>query len=223
MFFKSVFINERKGLLASEDPIPVDHELFQFSCCPRHDYKTMLDLVESDPGVINRVVGGCKKTLLHRCIEYHRPCMVEYLLKKDALQLMDAAGNVPLHIAASVGNADVAEMLIKHGAEVDAVNKEGDRPLHLAAETGNLPTVLCLLGHGAQVDSSGWRGSSALHAASENGHVDVMKILIDRGVDVTIVNKLRETPLHLASGSDNINSLESVELLLENGAHMSAK
>ena len=100
MFFKSVFINERKGLLASEDPIPVDHELLQFSCCPRHDYKTMLDLVESDPGVINRVVGGCKKTLLHCCIEYHRPCMVEYLLKKDALQLMDAAGNVPLHIAA---------------------------------------------------------------------------------------------------------------------------
>ena len=125
MFIKSV-INERKGVLTSVDPLPPDQESVQFSCCPKHDYDRLLNMVESNPGIINKVTGECKKTLLHRCIEHHRPCMVECLLKKDALQLMDGSGNIPIHTAASIGDCDVVEMLIKQGTDVDAVNNEGD-------------------------------------------------------------------------------------------------
>ena len=32
-------------------------------------------------------------------------------------------------------NAGVAEMLLRHGAAVDAIDNDGQTPLHLAAET----------------------------------------------------------------------------------------
>ena len=39
---------------------------------------------------------------------------------------MDGSGNIPIHTAASIGDCDVVEMLIKQGTDVDAVNNEGD-------------------------------------------------------------------------------------------------
>ena len=96
MFFKTM-VNERKSLLVPEDSISRDKDQIQFSCCPKKDYEEMMSLIESDPGIVNRPNRGSNKTLLHRCIEHHRLCMVEYLLTKDALQLRDASGNLPLH------------------------------------------------------------------------------------------------------------------------------
>ena len=222
MFFKTM-VNERKSFLVDEDPITQDKNLVRFSCCPNNDYKEMLSLVESDPGIVNRPSRGSNKTLLHRCIEHHRLCMVEYLLKKDALQLRDAAGNLPLHIAAGIGDTAITEMLIEKGADVNAANNEGDRPLHLASEAGHLTTVQCLLDHGAELGSSGWGGGSPLHAAAEGGDGGVVQALVGRGLDVCGVNDKKETPLHLLAGSPMITNVSAVQLLIEQGADMSAR
>ena len=83
--------------------------------------------------------------------------------------------------------------------------------------------VLCLLDHGAQIDSKGWGGNSALHTASELRNIEVKKTLIEGGLDVSVVLTKFETPLHLASGATGFDSLDCVQLLLEYGAHLSAK
>ena len=45
----------------------------------------------------------------------------------------DSKGNLPIHIAANAGHADIAELLIrKMNADVDAVNECGETALHLA-------------------------------------------------------------------------------------------
>jgi ankyrin repeat protein len=43
-------------------------------------------------------------------------------------------GFTPLHMAASRGNKAMAELLLAHGAKINAISKEGATPLHLAAK-----------------------------------------------------------------------------------------
>jgi ankyrin repeat protein len=62
-------------------------------------------------------------------------------------------GETPLHRAAQSGSAQTVQLLLVHGAEVNARNLyNGQSPLHLAASSGNPAVVSLLLEHGAEVD-----------------------------------------------------------------------
>ena len=73
--------------------------------------------------------------------------MVEFLLKQGGLspKETDGNGNTPLHCAALGGHAEVAQLLVDAGADLEALNNEGDRPLHLGAGAGNLAFIKLLL------------------------------------------------------------------------------
>ena len=47
----------------------------------------------------------------------------------------------PLHYAAQDGLSDIIELLLKHGARVNAATSEGYTSLHIAAENGHEDTV----------------------------------------------------------------------------------
>jgi hypothetical protein len=55
------------------------------------------------------------------------------------------AGNTPLHIAATFGQAEAAAVLLEAGASVDAVDERGDTCLSLAAIGGHTAAVRRLL------------------------------------------------------------------------------
>ena len=57
----------------------------------------------------------------------------------------------PLMLAAKLGSLDTVNLLIKHGAEVNASIDAVKGPLTLAAENGHINIVRLLLDHGAQV------------------------------------------------------------------------
>lgn len=44
----------------------------------------------------------------------------------------------PLHVAARLGHADIAALLLQHGADVAATTKDKYTPLHIAAKEGNI-------------------------------------------------------------------------------------
>src|SRR5580704_11757658 len=46
------------------------------------------------------------------------------------------AGDTPLHAAAAGYRKDIAHLLIKNGADINAVNRRGASPLHYAADGG---------------------------------------------------------------------------------------
>lgn len=92
-------------------------------------------------------------------------------------------------------------------------------PLMQAAQGGHDNVVRLLLDHGASVSDEDQLGRTALYWASARGHEKVAKELLARGGDLSIVYK-GKTLLHLVVAS---RSREMVELLLHNGAAISAR
>jgi ankyrin repeat protein len=89
-----------------------------------------------------------------------------------------------LHSAASGGNKEVVELLIAHGAEVNAkvdhiifFDQSYFTPLHYAAQGGHKEVVEVLLAHGADVTAKSVKGKTPLKLAEEAGHQDIVDLL----------------------------------------------
>ena len=75
----------------------------------------------------------------------------------------ECCGVQPLHIAAKYGNTAVAEVLLRVGADVNAVatrgsktsDDEGQRPLDIALEVGNSEVAALLVRHGGTINLEG--------------------------------------------------------------------
>ena len=70
----------------------------------------------------------------------------------------DEEGLTPLHLAASWGHKEVAELLIGNGADVNTKDIDGWTPLHKAAWQGRKEIVELLIANGADVESAGYQG-----------------------------------------------------------------
>ena len=117
-------------------------------------------------------------------------------------------GETPLHLV-SRGQHDtqgvsVVELLLDHGANVNAQDKGQISPLHLACYYGKIDTVRALLTHGARVNTKGELGQTALHFVLDGNRscrdaVGIVRLLLEHGADANAQDSNNETPLHLAS------------------------
>jgi ankyrin repeat protein len=64
---------------------------------------------------------------------------------------------MPLHLTAKIGNAELTQLLIHKGADVNAKGLVNKTPLHYAVEKGHLEIVQCLLANDANVNARMWR------------------------------------------------------------------
>jgi ankyrin repeat protein len=88
------------------------------------------------------------------------------------VDVMDGKGMTPLHIACSIGNADLVKLLIEHEANVKAVTADRGKqsPLHLAVARGIFSNdlvhlVRLLLDNGADRHAKDAKGRTALNVA----------------------------------------------------------
>ena len=73
---------------------------------------------------------GANKNLFQAVASGSAPQEVEGLLANGAnANVEDAYGNTPLHVAATHGYKDIAELLIAHGADVNAHPRDTETPL----------------------------------------------------------------------------------------------
>lgn len=82
----------------------------------------------------------------------------------------------PLMEAASAGHVDIIELLLKHGADVNAQSSTGNTPLMYACAGGHVAAVKLLLSNGANVEDHNENGHTPLMEAASAGHVAVAKV-----------------------------------------------
>ncbi|CAN0369858.1 unnamed protein product [Lampetra fluviatilis] len=107
-------------------------------------------------------------------------------------------GHTPLHTAARLGLAQVADILLEHGAKVNKRDRDGNTPLHLACVAPSALTVLLLVQHGASACLVNRRGDSALHEAARAGSADAVRALLYAGASAAVKNRQQRTPAQLA-------------------------
>ncbi|XP_016392297.1 ankyrin-3-like isoform X3 [Sinocyclocheilus rhinocerous] len=107
------------------------------------------------------------------------------------------------------------ELLLKHGASIQAVTESGLTPIHVAAFMGHENIVTQLTNHGASPNTMNVRGETALHMAARAGQANVVKFLVANGADVDAKAKDDHTPLHISS---RLGKPDIVQQLLQHGA-----
>lgn len=156
-------------------------------------------------------------TPLHYAVESNHLEVVRFLLVNGTDPNMpSAAGHTALHLAAMRGGDAICELLVEHGAKLDALAEGNKTPLLLAATNDRRDIVAFFLDQGAAIEDCDVEGNTPLLAAVDSGSLDVVRLLLDRGADVTCKNAEELNVLHMAVLSKNAAVLQ--ELLKARGA-----
>eukprot|EP00058_Branchiostoma_floridae_P021213 XP_002606703.1 hypothetical protein BRAFLDRAFT_72529 [Branchiostoma floridae] len=89
-----------------------------------------------------------------------------------------------LHVASVCGQTEVAELLIKNGANLEARNLVYQVPLHVASRYGQTEVAELLIKNGADLEARNSEYQTSLHVASSYGQTEVSELLIKNGADL---------------------------------------
>jgi ankyrin repeat protein len=126
----------------------------------------------------------------------------------------------PLHIASEYGRFKVAQVLLKHHADVNAGDVFNEwAPLHFVSSSAehNKPEIArLLLEHGADANSKTDMGiTPLLHVLQNDGNPEVAQMLLEHGADPDIRSTFDEGSLYVALKTDHLGL---AQLLLKHGA-----
>lgn len=93
-------------------------------------------------------------------------------------------GKTALMWAAETGRADIADLLLQYGAEVDRANAKGGTALMYAAVSGHVALIDLLVAAGANPQHRVRHGWTPLLLATAKGHVDAVRALARHGADL---------------------------------------
>lgn len=114
------------------------------------------------------------------------------------VKVTDQYGSSPLMRAAIYADADLMQVLVEHGADVNHANHDGATALMYSS--GDLAKVRLLLDKGAKVDAKSRLGRTPLLvAATYPGNIEVVKLLLARGADAKDADASEETALTSAA------------------------
>ena len=126
---------------------------------------------------------------------------------KTDVNRLNANGESPLMLAALKGYQDLAEKLIRKGADV---NKTGWTPLHYAASGGHLSLISLLLENSAYIDAESPNGTTPLMMAAMYGTPAAVKLLLQEGADPQLRNQQGLSALQFAQRGNRPDSVEAI-------------
>lgn len=143
-----------------------------------------------------------------------------YLRDPRTVCATDSSDRAPIHLAAALGQASMAALLLAHGANLGASDQNGNQPIHYA---GSRKMVEFLLENGCNLHALDKNGDTPLHHGVFRGKPDAVRALLHAGARVNETDHHGETPLHKIVFSPASFTRETAEILLNAGADIFAR
>jgi ankyrin repeat protein len=149
----------------------------------------------------------------------------------EAVSLTDCNDNRALSFAALFGHTDVCRILLDHGSDIKAQDRNARTALHFACAHGRLETVQLLLDHAKTtfktrdddlflkwLDARSVNGMTALHYAIHSGSLACVERLVEAGACIQdpVPGTLARNPLLIFAAETD--SLDIAQFLLKAGA-----
>lgn len=133
--------------------------------------------------------------------------------------ILNSSGDPPIVVAARLGGAAwILQILLDHGADINACSIHGSTALLIAARYGYMSFVELLVEKGALLNCANSHGETPLTMAIARRRQAVAEYLVVKeGVDVLTVNRRGDSGVHLAA-REGLNVV--IRVLLEKGALM---
>jgi ankyrin repeat protein len=125
-----------------------------------------------------------------------------------------------LHTTSRRGDVELAQVLLEHGAEIQARDRRGRTPILLASQSRHVELAQVLLEHGAETEARDIDGRTPILIASDKGHVVLVQLLLKHGAETEARDNDGCTLILLASDHGHV---ELVQLLLKHGAEIEAR
>ena len=105
-----------------------------------------------------------------------------FILLRELPELVlqsDDQGYLPMHLAAKTGDAGLLQMLVEHGADINAMSSNEERvlPLHSAAYEGKIASMRYLLNQGADINAQDANGFTPLICAAKSDRPEAVIFL----------------------------------------------
>lgn len=186
-------------LILASDSLDVEAVLHSASESERSG---VFEILKSGNVDWNHRTGVLKETPLHKAIQHRHDAVFELLVTVCEVNLKNAEGLSPLHLAVWLGNKHAVQRLVKN-SEVAVNLSDSNRctPIFIAASTGDVEIASLLLEiPSLDVNRASSNGRTPLHIAAINKNDMVTGLLFGReDLDVNIADITGSTPLHIAS------------------------
>lgn len=104
-------------------------------------------------------------------------------------------GHTLLHLAIREERTQIARMLLKKGADINAADTlYQSTPLHYAADGRDTTGIRLLLAHGGNINARNNEGQTPLHIAADGQNHEIIRYLLSAGADPEIVDNEGNTP-----------------------------
>lgn len=127
---------------------------------------------------------------------------MESILARDSKckDAVDEDGYTPLHRACYSNHVDIAKILLRYGADVNARTEYEWTPLHSAVKWSNSECAALMLQHGADVNALSQGSQTPLHIAAtvSNCRETAMTLLMESNIDAAVLNNSNETAADIA-------------------------
>jgi len=122
---------------------------------------------------------------------------------------------VVLAMAVNMRKQDIFELLIKHGADINATDQ---REEHKLLTPMMLDCTKALLDHNADTEVIAIRGITALmFTVKKGGNVEILKLLLDKGADVKVTDNNGNDVLYYVNTIPNMEQKDKMLAVLKEG------
>ncbi|CAI0389987.1 unnamed protein product [Linum tenue] len=162
------------------------------ACAQSGDLPAVQKLLRDNPSLLNERNPVMSQTPLHVSAGNNKVEIVKFLLslkgaEKVELEAKNMYGETPLHMAAKNGCNEAAQLLLSHGAIIEAKANNGMTPLHLAVwdsiRSDDCSTVKTLLEHNADCSAKDDEGMTPVNHISQGPGSEKLRALLNRHLE----------------------------------------